>query len=657
MTDDFPCPSAGKTPPLLSRRTMLAGVGAGLALGLLAPALTTRSRAHAALATVATLPSGAPQRSLFAPEEQIFAGFLRIAAPLANDIVTDGSALHGWMDGGWWRTPSEPHNARVMEQVATLAWFFANDRPWNPYYADAALEARLSAAIDYYLGLQHPDGSFPEYEPSEHSLAATGFGTVALAHALADMQTAGLDATRLARMQDALGASSTWLLNATRGFWQHPLPNGNQTAAGLVGASLAAEVLGDAALMTTVRDRVALLGANGQAPGGWFYETGGFDSGYNWGVQLPDLGELHSRIGEAGLVSQASLWADFFSYTAVREPGAPGFVRMAAASSRTDSTAPVLDGLDDAVDKWAFANEFLDAQPVLAAFRPSREDVAASRAAWAAATEPVPARAKGDTSPRLWMHIPHAPQGPTAAEKAAQIAALPVMTSSRFTVTRASTVNDMRFLFTRRPGYYAAALYGQRATERVRNGVQLVWHPVMGTFVLGLNVNSPDDSWGTAVDGVGNDARATMTPAFSDGSGAPVDPSVLESVTGELRVHATMPSGGIASTVTLLDDRIVREVTAVGSGRELVPLLLQPGDDLEFIGSSSPVTWNTTASTTATGFRIVRNGVEARLSWGTSLAVSLTPTSRTLFADAARRQHILRVQHAGAVTTELVFTP
>ena len=67
MTDDLPCPPARKTPPPISRRSMLVGAGTGLALGLLAPALTTRSRAHAALASVAPLPSGAPQRSLFAP--------------------------------------------------------------------------------------------------------------------------------------------------------------------------------------------------------------------------------------------------------------------------------------------------------------------------------------------------------------------------------------------------------------------------------------------------------------------------------------------------------------------------------------------------------------------------------------------------------------
>lgn len=651
MTDASRLP----VPPLVTRRTVLLGTGAA-ALGAAVP-LAAAPAARAALPTVPALPAE-PDRTLFAPNEQVFAGYLKILAPMANDIVTDGSATHGWMAGGWWRTPSEPFNARVMEHVATLAWFLANDRPWNPYHGDAALEARLSAAVDYYLGLQHDDGSFPEYSAGEHSLAATGFGTVALARALAEMRTAGTDYDQRVRMREAIAASSAWLVDTSNGApWSNPIVAANQTAAGLAGAAAAAEVLQDSALLATVRQRVTLLGQRGQAPGGWFYELRGFDSGYNFSVQLPDLGELHDRIGGTELEAQATAWVDFFQYTTVREPGAPGFIRMGAASSRTDSRPPVLDVVADSADRYAFAAQFLAAQPKLAAFLTNREDRAAERAAWAASSDPIPARAKQDTSPRLWMHVSAAPAGPTRAQKQAGQALLSHLRSSRWTRLRSTSVLGMRFVFVRRPRYYAGALFGQRAGAMVRNGVQLVWHPAMGAVVVGLNgAGATDDFWATVLGAGGDDARTTLTAAFTDTAGATIPESGVDAITGDFRIRQTPSGVAVQTTTTFTDTALRRSVTADGVATEMVPLVLQPGDALAFAGSSTPVTYHQSASATATGFTIARNGVTATLSWGTARSVTLTPTSRTFFADNARRQHVLRVAHPGALELTLGFS-
>ena len=68
---------------------------------------------------------------------------------MTNDIVDTDP--YGFMGGGWWRTPAQPFNARVQEHVFTLSWFYANRRPWNPYYRDPALLGRLDAALEHYL--------------------------------------------------------------------------------------------------------------------------------------------------------------------------------------------------------------------------------------------------------------------------------------------------------------------------------------------------------------------------------------------------------------------------------------------------------------------------------------------------------------------------
>lgn len=91
---------------------------------------------------------------------------------MANDINdTDVAADRGFMGGNWWRTPNNSSNARVQEHVSTLSWFYANQRPWNPYFQNAALLGRLDAAVLHYLSLQQTDGSFPEYSHTEHGLA------------------------------------------------------------------------------------------------------------------------------------------------------------------------------------------------------------------------------------------------------------------------------------------------------------------------------------------------------------------------------------------------------------------------------------------------------------------------------------------------------
>ena len=63
---------------------------------------------------------------------------------LANAVREDG-----FIDIAVWRNAADnaPYNARVMESILSLAYFYTTDRPWNPYYGSEALRARLEAAL------------------------------------------------------------------------------------------------------------------------------------------------------------------------------------------------------------------------------------------------------------------------------------------------------------------------------------------------------------------------------------------------------------------------------------------------------------------------------------------------------------------------------
>src|SRR5690606_4713636 len=92
----------------------------------------------------------------------------------------------GFINISVWRhsKDNQPYNARIMENVLTLTWFYTAKRTWNPYYGDPALRARLEAALDFIARSQNSDGRFAEYGINRWNLAATGFMTKFLGETL-----------------------------------------------------------------------------------------------------------------------------------------------------------------------------------------------------------------------------------------------------------------------------------------------------------------------------------------------------------------------------------------------------------------------------------------------------------------------------------------
>src|SRR5580698_10522581 len=109
---------------------------------------------------------------------------------IANAVETDGPD-RGFINISVWRgTPQlHPYNARIMENILTLAWFYATPRKWNQYYANKALRARLELALEYWCNLQSSDGKFSEYGSQQWNLAATAFAVKFISEALRLLRT------------------------------------------------------------------------------------------------------------------------------------------------------------------------------------------------------------------------------------------------------------------------------------------------------------------------------------------------------------------------------------------------------------------------------------------------------------------------------------
>lgn len=609
-----------------SRRAILTAAGAaGLAAALPAP----HALAAGTLPTLPSLPPGAPSRRAFAPDEQLYAPYLVSLAPMVNDIEDNG-----FMGGGWWRSPAAPYNTRVQEHVYTLAWFLTNNRSWNPYRGDSALLARLDAALGHYLGLQHSDGSWPEYSAGEHSLAATGFalGYLSKTHVL--LKDARLLPTRRAQTARALHGAMTWLLNPSNTrAWRTPIRYTNQVTAGLAGAALALRTNPDAALRGQLDDAFARIAQNGQGPAGFFYEEGGMDMNYNFEVMLPEMADAWRQSHNRHLVTMTRKYTNWLGYNLLREPDGSGWFCNIAPSTRTSTLA--YDNTRPDPERTALNAQFVPSVPALGAFLSAREDLASARASWAADTSPVAGLTKQNTSPRILSHAIYEEKYPTRQGKTRAIKAVPYLASKNFTERRTDQGQD--FLYVRRPDVYLGAYLGTRPTSKARTGLSFLWHPVAGTLIQSLNDNN-HGVWATVLPGQVPDSNGPQAGQFFGGS-----PYAFRFGT---------PSGSVVTDVKVSNGLVQRSIRANSEATETVPLILQASDRVVFTNGTA-LSWGSSATATATGIDLHRRSGVVQIRWGATRSASIAATSIRYLRDANRWMHILKVPHGGSLDVSI----
>ncbi|MEO3764096.1 hypothetical protein [Streptomyces sp. B8F3] len=610
----------------LSRRVLITAAGAaGLAAAMPAP----HALAAGTLPTLPPLPPGAPSRRAFAADEQLYAPYLVSLAQMANDVEDDG-----FMGGGWWRSPAAPYNTRVQEHVYTLSWFLTKNRSWNPYRGDSALLARLDAALGHYLGLQHSDGSWPEYSAGEHSLAATGFalGYLSKTHVL--LKDAGLLPGRRSQIARALHGAMTWLLDPSNTrAWQAPIRYTNQVTAGLAGAALALRTNPDATLRGQLNNAFARMAENGQGPAGFFYEEGGMDMNYNFEVMLPEMADAWRQSHNGHLVAMARKYTDWLGYNLLREPDGSGWFCNIAPSSRTSTLA--YDDTRPDPERTALNNQFVPVVSALGAFMSAREDLASARGSWAADASPVAGLTKQNTSPRILTHAMYDEEYPTRSARNRAIKAVPYLASKNFTERRTDQGQD--FLYIRRPDVYLGAYLGARPTSRARTGLSFLWHPVAGTVIQSLNDNNYG-VWATVLPGQAPDSNGPQAGQFFGGS-----PYAFRFGT---------PSGSVVTDVEVGNGLVQRSVRAHSPATETVPLILRASDRVLFTDGTA-LSWGGSTTATATGIDVQRNSGVIQIRWGAARNASIAAASVTYLRDGSRRMHILKVPHDGSLDVSI----
>ncbi|MGH9600656.1 MAG: hypothetical protein ACRD27_12390, partial [Terracidiphilus sp.] len=211
-------------------------------------------------------------------------------ARVANSILLDGPH-RGWISLSVWRGTKNCHwyDARIMENILALAWFYTTRRPWNPYRGNAELRYRLELALQFWCGIQNDDGRFSEYGPQQWNLAATSFAVKFMSEALRLLKSgppisAALHQRTINGCRKALRAV---LFDAD--FYAHGRSYSNQYTNIFAGGAAFLALYPDAELAEQLRKRVETSPTELQSPCGYMYEHDGPDLGYTLNTHHENL--------------------------------------------------------------------------------------------------------------------------------------------------------------------------------------------------------------------------------------------------------------------------------------------------------------------------------------------------------------------------------
>ncbi|WP_271985728.1 hypothetical protein [Pseudoclavibacter terrae] len=572
---------------------------------------------------------------------------------MANDVVDDPDVdAYGFMAGGWWRPvdAQTKTNSRIMEQVATLAWFCANQRDWNPLYQSTPLLARLEAAVDYYTSLQLEDGSYPEQEGNS-SLAATAFGLTAQADAYEALGALGISSRTTLQLRVSIERAAAWFMNKDADHWSPPVRVFNQVAAGLVGAQRALQVLSQGPVdQIAINERISYLCANGQASAGFFHEPYGVDFGYNFTVAMPDIAWLLTQTEHPDLVPLVTRYMEFMQYAVLPEPDTGSLWHIPALHVRNVTTV-VSRPRDDLSDRAALARVLLPAVPSVALFLSTSEEKTQARSDFRSSPDPIRQLPKRETSPRTWMYGRLAPDGPSKKERDAVEATLPVLTSERFSKLESGSAHE-QYLFVRRPSYFVASVFGfWIRTYKSTRQLGTLWSPALGTILVGTNNPKAAEGWETlGPNGEFSTRQSSSTSEYFDSRTSTesqrIDAPQVAGKTTLFSQRAQSDAGPSEYTVgwgywdqglrfTFLTQR-------EGECTQRLPILLKDGDTLTFSDGSTFSSGDDGREVLTSSLVLSRGGGRVLFDLGPNdLRVFITPTGNEMSGGEIHRVGVL----------------
>lgn len=541
------------------------------------------------LNTVAPVDLAQVNADLFSEEEWFVPYYLKHFSTLANSLVDTGTNK-GYINIVVWRTPevNKPYNARIMENILSLAWFYTTDRPWNPYYKDPALRTQLEAALTFWCNIQNDDGRFSEYAPERWSLAPTAFATKFIGRAVYLLEKGpAIDEKVLNRANESL-RKALFVCFTDSALWEHGRNFTNQYANLWGGAMMYLQHHPDQTIDQLLTNRLNDSMVEFQSPCGYFYEKNGPDWGYNLSTHHSDLQVAwHFAKGtklQDYFVEKTERWYDWFSYNAVKEPGSSRYYLNKAVETRQQKWFIDTDTLEDPrSSRWTPQAEFV---PMARAFTLSDEEYEiATREIYENMLNRYPEVDEikigefWSFSPYAFLHHQLNQWLPTRQQNAEAISALPYLRKQDFVEVRSDRRNQTAYSFVRKPSYYAIVNTGKIITDQQRYGLGLIWNPEMGN-VFQSQSRSDVAAWGTRAANLNQvyeaaDVEATFLVDKQPWTPAPGS----NSIEGSFSLSYPLGSNG-KKFIQFNDNTIEVDVRHPGEIIEVIPLLVEPENNL-----------------------------------------------------------------------------
>ncbi|HEY3038575.1 MAG TPA: hypothetical protein VGJ66_07545 [Pyrinomonadaceae bacterium] len=513
---------------------------------------------------------------------------------LANGVVAEGEN-RGFINIAVWRNPQDnrPYNARIMENILSLAFFYSTKRPWNQYYASPAVRMRLEAALDFWCRMQNSDGQFSEYGPQRWNLPATAFATKFMGQTLTLLRDGPAIDAKLHERVIKADRKAIRIVLTNPALLAHGKDYTNQYTNVFAGGLAYLNLYSDPEIAGLLRRRIRETTDVFQSPAGYFYEARGPDWGYNLGTHHSNLlmawhYTKGTPLGKI-LVVEERKFVEWLAYNAVREPDGSGFTLNRAIETR--QRRPFLDTADLSRGQVDQGQRLIASEvPLARAFAPTRMEIARDAVQRRAELERSWRRDSDSPvgefrafSPYAFLHRSHVKWYPTEPQRAAAFRLLPYL-RPRFIHQRVDSRERLAFTFVRQPGYYAAFNSGPKLTSQQRYGIGLIWEPEMGS-VLQSQTGTTNAAWGTILGQNQNVFEAdTLNAEFS------VNGKAVSLVPG----HRDLPQGTLTVKYSFSDqgEKILtfgeRELTVVidhsAPFREQIPLLVGSNDKLS-VGS------------------------------------------------------------------------
>lgn len=510
----------------------------------------------------------------FNPDELDLPYYLAHFRQFADSVVADGPN-RGFFGLSVWRGQTgagKPYNARVMENILSLAWFYTTKRPWNPYYASVPVRQRLEAALEFWCGLQSPEGKFSEYGPGQWNLAATAFATKFMGRTLALLRDGPRIDPQLHRRVIEADRKAIRIVLTDPAFYEHGKRYTNQFTNVWAGALAFFHLYPDKELEELFWRKLPESMRDFQSPAGFFYEADGPDTGYSSSTHQSNLRVAYQFVRGTPraepFLEHDRRWFEWLAWNAVPEPGGGWMLNRAIESRQKHAT--LQDVTTPLAERIPLARAFaVNSREREAQRQQARKELEAS---WPK-VRPLPVGEFWAWSPYAFLDRGQFEWLPSPQQQAAARRDLPYIKRSVFVQQLMDSRNPMVYTYVRRPGYYAAFNSGKLLREQQRYGLGLVWTEGAGA-VLQSQSYSDTAAWGTTLSGEKQVCEARDLHARFQLNQQTVQPTPgsRELPSGTLAVRYALGGGGEKSL--RFEDQAIA-VTVHHSGRfvETLPLL------------------------------------------------------------------------------------